>query len=143
MFLSVYHRMAYTVKVEICQTNTDFFRVVEQTVFHYANGGIWEGLTLTMNGSGTSGGLRLKSSGGDYAFVIFGIHNYAPWCDVAVDLASGNTGVEVHPTYYAGGARSHLALVPRINKTDGKGRGFTVQMRQEEGNTYVASIDIS
>ena len=135
--------MSYTVKVQIEQTTTDWFQVVEQTVFHYANGGTWDRLVLTMGGSGTSGGLRLKNSAGDYAFVILGIHNYAPWLDVATDLASGNTGVEVHPTYYAGGSRSGVTLVNSVRKTDAKGRTFAVDMRQEEGNTYVATIRIS
>ena len=139
--------MSYTIHLRINQTSADWFGIVEKTVWHYANGGVWTEVNgeniLTMNGSGTSGGLRLKNAAGDYAFVALGIHNYGPWVDVAVDLAPGNTGVEVHPTYYSPGSRSGIAIVPSVQKTDARGRNFSVAMKQLEDSVYSATITIS
>ena len=100
-----------------------------------------EHLQLTMGGSGTSGGLRLKSTAGDYVFIVFGINAYQPWVDVVVDLTPGDTGVAVHPTYY-GGSRSGIEKKSAALTTDAKGRATLADVWPMEGNAYAAWVEI-
>nr|BAB63922.1 fruit body lectin [Pleurotus cornucopiae] len=98
--------MSYTIKVRVFQTNPNaFFRIVEQGVWHYANGGTWSDkdgvLTLTMGGSGTSGMLRFMTEQGKEAFFIaMGVHNYKRWVDIVTGLADDVTCVRALPEYY-------------------------------------------
>ena len=73
--------MSYTITVQIYQTNPNaFFRVVESTVWQYANGGTWAESNgtrvLTMGGSGTCGSLRFVSDTGENFIATLGVHNY-------------------------------------------------------------------
>ena len=145
--------MSYTIHLRINQTGTDWFGIVEKTVWHYANGGVWTEVNgenvLTMNGSGTSGTLRFKDAAGDYVLIAMGVHNYKRWCDIVTDLASSNTGVEVHPTYYqdasVAGSRSGMLWkqLDKIEKTDSKGKKFAVDFFKADGNDLYATITIS
>ncbi|KAI9428626.1 Cytolysin/lectin [Lactarius indigo] len=69
----------YQIKVLIYQTNphqNEFFHVVEKTVWNFANGGTWSDVDgcniLRMNGSGTSGALRLLSKNGEGCIITLG-----------------------------------------------------------------------
>jgi hypothetical protein len=83
--------MSYNITVRVFQTNPDaFFRLAEQTVWNYANGGSWDSVSgayvLAMGGSGTSGSLRFVSSSGENFVATFGVHNYKRWCDIVTNL---------------------------------------------------------
>ena len=148
-----YTRMSYTIHLRINQTGTDFFGIVEQTVWQYANGGTWtcvNGETvLTMGGSGTSGTLRFKSTSGDMVLVAMGVHNYKRWCDIVTDLQPKDTGMAIHPTYYqdsgVAGNRNDMLWkqLPKIQKTDSKGKSFSVNFFKEDGNNLWAEIDLA
>ncbi|PSS37210.1 hypothetical protein PHLCEN_2v949 [Hermanssonia centrifuga] len=143
--------MSYTINVKLIQTNPEaWFEIVEKTVFHYANGGTWTEKqnmqVLTMGGSGTSGLLRLQHIGDPTHIVAFvlGVHNYEHWSGIATALTPGQTGVEIHPTYYAGGERSKDFTLGATNeKADSWGRKYKVDFYKKEGNTFDATITIS
>ncbi|TFK35136.1 Cytolysin/lectin [Crucibulum laeve] len=135
--------MAYTAAVSLSFVPSHF-TVVESTCWHYANGCTWEQpsssngsqWTLKMNGSGTSGALRLMNSSGEYIFLLVGVHNYRIWLDVLTDLKSDDTAVKIHPTYYAGGSRSGLSLVESIERSDSKGRKVSLKVTAHDGNYF-------
>src|SRR5258708_4060463 len=98
--------MSYSIKVFIYQTNPNaFFRIVESTVWKYANGGTWDLVdgyqVLKMGGSGTSGSLRLQSSSGESFVVTLGVHNYKRWGDIVTNLKNGQTALTINPEYYS------------------------------------------
>ena len=74
--------MSYNISLRVYQRNParGFFHIVENTVWHYANGGTWSEAdgahTLTQGGSGTSGVLRFLSDKGERITVAIGVHNY-------------------------------------------------------------------
>ena len=146
--------MSYTIVCQVYQTNPNaFFRIVEKTVWQYANGGTWSEVNgtqvLTMGGSGTCGSLRFVADTGENFIVTLGVHNYKRWCDIVTDLKSGNTGVEIQPTYYQDGSvsgnRNEMLWkqLAQIEKTDSKGHKFAVNFFKEDGNTLYATITIS
>ncbi|KAL3470495.1 fungal fruit body lectin [Aspergillus californicus] len=120
--------MSYTIHLRIESANDDL-SIVEQAVWHYANGGTWSSREnhhhLTMGGSGTSGLLRIQTTSGELFSVVVGVHNYAPWGDVQVNLAPGDTGVKLNPEYYAGGRLSAEAHKEIARTTSG---GHTVSL---------------
>jgi hypothetical protein len=82
-------------QVYIYQTNPAsgaYFRVVEKTVWQYADCGTWVKvnghLLLRMGGSGTSGSLRLQSETGSsfVATLPVGVHNYKRWGNIITNL---------------------------------------------------------
>ena len=96
--------MSYKITVRVYQTNpNNFFRLVEQTVWKYANGGTWGEsngeYVLTMGGSGTSGTLRFVGDDGEKFIVALGVHNYKRWGDIVTNLADDQTGVVINPQY--------------------------------------------
>ncbi|KAF9559156.1 hypothetical protein CPC08DRAFT_709052 [Agrocybe pediades] len=97
--------MAYTVSIRLFQSKTSF-NVVDI-------------LILTMNGSGTSGGLRVqdKQSGNTF-IVVVGVHNYQFWSDVNTTTTDGPTLTYLHGTYYGSGERKNEA---KWLGDDGKG----------------------
>ena len=144
--------MAYTMHLRINQTGTDFFGVVEQTVF-YGNSGTWTNnngeLVLTMGGSGISGTLRFQSASGDIVLFALGVHNYKRWCDIVTDLQPKDTGMYIHPTYYqdSGVEGSRNAMLwkqlSKIEKTDAKGNSFSVNFFKEDGNNLWCEINLA
>lgn len=145
--------MSYTIHLRINQKGTDFFGMVEQTVWNFGNGGTWAynngEMVLTMGGSGTSGTLRFKSASGVIVLVALGVHNYKRWCDIVTDLEPKDTCMAVHPTYYqdsgVNGSRSDMLWkqLPQIQKTDSKGNSFSINFFKEDGNALWAEIDLT
>ncbi|KAL6233102.1 hypothetical protein BDW75DRAFT_232263 [Aspergillus navahoensis] len=124
--------MTYILPFSIVNKTDDPLTIVEKTCWYYANGGIWtdhdptsissSNLVLTMNGSGTSGMLRIMASSGHIFTVIVGYHNYEFWCDAQVDLSPEETAVKLHPEYYSGGrlsseARSAVERTAKVGRT--------------------------
>ena len=87
----------------------------------------------------------MMSSGEErnFVFVVLGIHNHEPWCDVVQNLRPRETAMEVHPTYHDGGSRCGIALSTFIRKTNHKGFTVTVDMKKEEDHVYLATISIT
>ncbi|OBZ77219.1 Boletus edulis lectin [Grifola frondosa] len=143
--------MSYTLTVTTVQPQPPTIQVVEKTVWYYADGGIWTGneqdgpTTLTMNGSGTSGTLRFMTNDGDFFVVALGINGYVRWCDIVTDLAAGNTGLEIHPTYYNDGERTDARNknLSKLEKTDKQGRKIAVEYTAPIDNTYSVTITIT
>lgn len=137
--------MSYTIKVRITNKTSDEIKLVESSVWMYANGGTWEQLPdnhkLVMGGSGTSGMLRFQTASGEYFAAAFGIHNYAPWSGIAVDLKAGDTLQEVHKTYYAGGSRSSPTVKDSMALTK-TGKGMAISYEEESSKVYVATFEI-
>ncbi|KAI9464096.1 fungal fruit body lectin [Lactarius psammicola] len=105
--VAISQEMSYSIKVLIYQTNPSkngYFRVVEKTVWKYANGGTWNGVdgyhVLKMGGSGTSGSLRLLSNTGESFVVTLGIHNHKRWGDIVTNLGNDETACVINPQYY-------------------------------------------
>jgi len=137
--------MSYKITLRIYQTNTNaFFRVVEQTVWNYANGGTWSDIdgqkVLTMGGSGTSGTIRFQSDTGENFLVIVGVHNYKPWYDIAPDLKNDETGTVINPEYYGSGVRNNG--IQRDNVKNAQGRNLAIKFTVGEGNDLKANIII-
>ena len=145
--------MSYTIHLRVNQTGTDFFGMVEQTVWYYANGGTWTynngEMVLTMGGSGTSGTLRFKNASGSLVLVALGVHNYKRWCDIVTDLAPKDTGVAIQPTYYkdggGDGSRNDMLWkqLSKIEKTDAKGNSFSVNFFKEDGKELWCEINLA
>ncbi|RDW74633.1 uncharacterized protein DSM5745_07295 [Aspergillus mulundensis] len=132
--------MPYTHPITLINNTPETLTIVEKTIWHYANGGIWtehdpdltlnphQGLFLTMNGSGTSGMLRVRSSSGEFFTVVVGYHNYEFWCDAQVDLEDGDTAMKVHPEYYGSGRLAGSASGEKGVKREARG-GRAVEVR--------------
>ncbi|KAG6841063.1 hypothetical protein C0991_002274 [Blastosporella zonata] len=139
----------YSITLRVFQTNPNtHFRVVEQTVWNYANGGEWSLVqgqyVLKMNGSGTSGTIRFLADNGENFIVAIGVHNYKRWSDIVTNLGNDQTGVIINPQYYSQRDREEqrekqLALYEVKNA---KGRQFAIKFIKAEGNDLVADIII-
>jgi hypothetical protein len=141
--------MSYKITLRVYQTNTNaFFKVVEQTVWNYANGGTWTEFdgqkVLTMGGSGTSGTIRFTADTGENFIVALGVHNYKRWCDIVTNLTNDQTGVIINPQYYNGGPRAYMRekQLATYSVSNSKGRKFTITYTVTDGNDLKANIII-
>ena len=143
--------MSYTITAQVYQTNTTaFFRVVEQTVWKYANGGTWDEVKgaylLTMGGSGTSGSLRFVSDTGENFIITLGVHNYKRWGDIVTNLTSDQTGVIITPEYYSdqhpNREKQREAQLTTYSVKNSKGRSFSFNYTVADGNNLVVKIVI-
>ncbi|KAF7971593.1 hypothetical protein HWV62_20766 [Athelia sp. TMB] len=142
--------MSYRIKLDIFQTNPNtHFRVVEQTVFHYAHGGTWGEIDgeklLTMGASGTSGTIRFLADDTGEAFIVaLGIHNYKRWCDVVTNLKNDETGVLINPQYYNNGGRDYQRekQLASYSVKNAKGRNVEIKFTKDEGQDLRAQIVI-
>lgn len=138
--------MSYTINLSIIDDSGDALTVVEKTCWYYANGGTWierDGRhILSMGGSGTSGMLRFKSSTGEIFALAVGVHNYAVWCDLLVDMRNEDTIVRVHPTYYDNGPRGQMLWnhLRRLEKTTAMGRTLTIDFFRNDSHDLFASL---
>ena len=135
--------MSYSIALKLFQTNpSTYYRVVEQTVWNYANGGTWsdtDGIkTLTMGGSGTSGTIRFRSAENGKSFIVaVGVHNYKRWVDIVPNPTNDQTGMIVNGQYYNNGARSAQREAQLATYTNGN---ITVTYTVTDGNTLAANI---
>ncbi|KAG2128030.1 lectin 2a [Suillus bovinus] len=129
--------------------NNSNFTLAEKNVWH---NGRWSNTdsiqTLTMGGSGTSGGLRFISGTGEEFLVVLGIHNYKRWCYINTDLAPPATATNIHPEYYTdGNARNRLLWDQRseIQETSARGTKVDVKYVHEaaDSKSFVVHITIS
>jgi hypothetical protein len=143
--------MSYSITAQIYQTNTNaFFRVVEKTVWHFANGGTWSEVdgthVLNMGGSGTSGSLRLVSDSGENFIITLGVHNYKRWGDIVTNLGNGQTGVVINPQYYEGDhperAKARERQLTSYSVSNNKGRKFSFNYTVADGNNLKVNIVI-
>jgi hypothetical protein len=143
---------SYSISVRTIDTTTGDpgFTIVEKTVWYYANGGTWSNTdsiqTLHMNGSGTSGALRLKNGAGEQFLVLLGVHNYQRWCDIVTDLEPGDTGMKIQPDYYSKTNPRYDMLwkqLDQIKKKSDKGTTVDVKYVEAEGNSLVVHLTIS
>ncbi|KAJ3475349.1 hypothetical protein NLI96_g11896 [Meripilus lineatus] len=143
--------MSYTITIQVYQTNPNaFFRIVEKTVWQYANGGTWSESNgthvLTMGGSGTCGSLRFVSDTGENFIATLGVHNYKRWGDIVTNLANDQTGVIITPQYYSDAHRDREAARERqlasYSVKNAKGRNFAINYTVTEGNNLKANIII-
>nr|ANW37921.1 lectin [Boletopsis grisea] len=142
--------MSYKICVRVYQTNPNaFFRIVEQTVWNYANGGTWSDengeKVLTMGGSGTSGTIRFVADNGEDFIVALGVHNNKRWCDIVTSLAANNnTGVIINPQYYNDGPRAYARekQLATYNVGNAQGRNFAVNFTVSDGQELKANIII-
>jgi hypothetical protein len=144
--------MSYTITARIYRTNSNaFFRVVEKTVWHFANGGTWgevnETQVLKMGGSGTCGSLRFENETGDEKFIVtLGVHNYKRWGDIVTNLTNEETGVVITPQYYSDEHRDREQQRERQLATysvrNAKGREISFNYTVAEGNNLEVNIII-
>lgn len=94
--------MAYTIAVQIYQTNTDaFFRIAEKTTYPGCSWEQVEGVEkLSIKGSGTSGSLRFVADTGENFVLTLGVHNYKPWGDIVTKVPKGQTAASLNLEYY-------------------------------------------
>ncbi|KAJ7688575.1 lectin [Mycena rosella] len=142
--------MSYNITVRVFQTNPDnFFRLAEQTVWNFANGGSWDSVSgayvLAMGGSGTSGCLRFVSSSGENLVATFGVHNNKRWCDLVV---TNQTAMIINAEYYDV-AKFPLRVAHRENQlanysiSNAQGRKFAIIFTAAEGNNLAANLVIN
>ena len=143
--------MSYTITAEVYQTNQNaFFRVVEETVWKYANGGTWGetngAYVLTMGGSGTCGSLRFVSDTGENFIITLGVHNYKRWGDIVTNLKNDETGVIMTPQYYSDAHKSREkqreAQLTSYSVPNSKGRKFSFIYTEAEGHNLKVKIII-
>ncbi|KAG9010287.1 hypothetical protein FRB94_010637 [Tulasnella sp. JGI-2019a] len=144
--------MTYTIGVGFFQSNRYPFMIEEKAVWHYANGGTWEGKDglsyhnwkLTMGGSGTSGALLCRNPmTGDSCCFVLGVHNYKPWCNVVTDLSSSDDATSILSSFYGSGARNQgWVQVQEDKKTTSKGASVQVRFTIADGNSLAADIII-
>ncbi|KZS95393.1 fungal fruit body lectin [Sistotremastrum niveocremeum HHB9708] len=142
--------MSYKITIHVFQTNpTAFFRIVEKTVWNYANGGTWDEVddahVLTMGGSGTSGALRFVADNGENFIATLGVHNYKRWGDIVTNLANNQTGITINSQYYDGTpdrAAAREAQRASYSVANAQGRKFTINYTVADGNDLKANIII-
>ena len=140
--------MSYNVALRVFQTNParGFFHIVEQTVWHFANGGTWAEdnttRTITMGGSGTSGVIRFKSDKNEYITIAVGVHNYKRWCDVVTGLKPEETALLINGQYYNNGGRDFVREKQEVEHTatSPAGTKVTIKYTVTEGNNLAAYI---
>ena len=143
--------MSYNIKLRVYQRNPGrgFFHIVEQTVWHYANGGTWSEangvLTLTQGGSGTSGVIRFLSDKGERITIAVGVHNYKRWCDVVTGLKPDETALVINGEYYNEGKRAYVREKQEVehNATSPSGTKVEVIYTVTEGNNLEANVIFS
>ncbi|KAF8999149.1 fungal fruit body lectin [Cyathus striatus] len=141
--------MSYKISVRIFQTNPNaYFRVVEKTVWNYANGGAWDTVNdeyvLTMGGSGTSGTLRFLADSGENFIVAVGVHNYKRWGDIVTNLSNDQTGIIINGEYYNVKEREQARekQLSNYNVKNAKGRNFAINYTVADGNDLRCNVII-
>ncbi|KAF8273610.1 fruit body lectin [Lactarius quietus] len=145
--------MSYSIKASIYQTDpgrNGYFRIVEKTVWKYANGGTWDDengyQVLRMGGSGTSGSLRLQSNSGESFVVTLGVHNYKRWGDIVTNLANDQTATTINPEYYSSAHPDREAQrekqLSAYSVANLQGRKFSLEYTVAEGNALEVRIII-
>ena len=144
--------MSYSIKVFVYQTNPNaFFRIVEKTVWKYANGGTWDEVegyqVLKMGGSGTSGSLRLQSGSGESFVVTVGVHNYKRWGDIVTNIKNDQTALTINPEYYSSEhpnrQRQREKQLAWYNVANAQGRNFSFEYTVTKGNSLEVRIVIA
>ncbi|KAH9171895.1 lectin [Lactarius sanguifluus] len=146
--------MSYSIKASVYQTNPSkntYFRVVEKSVWKFANGGTWDEVNgyhvLKMGGSGTSGSLRLVSNTGEAFVVTLGVHNYKRWGDIVTNLKNDQTACTINPEYYSNehadrqGQREKQLTAYQV--ADLQGRKYSLEYYVTEGNALEVRIVIT
>jgi hypothetical protein len=91
---------------------------------------------LKMGGSGTSGCIMFQSkTSGERFAVTLGVHNYAPWTDVATSFGD-ETPQEIRDSYYGSGKRNVWSVcngARYISKPLAAGRSVSLTFDQEVG----------
>jgi hypothetical protein len=143
--------MSYTINAKVYQSNQNaFFRIVEKTVWNFANGGTWDetdgSQLITMGGSGTSGSLRFLADTGENFIVTLGVHNYKRWGDIVTNLTNSETGVIINPQYYDDKHPDREAQREKQLTTysvkNNKGRNFSFKYTVTDGNNLKVDIFI-
>ncbi|KAH8725726.1 fungal fruit body lectin [Phaeosphaeriaceae sp. PMI808] len=134
--------MSYTITLKFINDTEDTLTIIEKTC---QDGAVWtergHQQTLSMPNSGTSGLLRFQSSIGEKFIVATGVHNYARWCDILVDLDGSKTAMRVHPTYYTDGDPNYKALwnqATTVTKTTAKGKTVGIYFYKPDSNNLLA-----
>jgi Fungal fruit body lectin len=145
--------MSYSIKVSIYQTNPGkggFFRIVEKTVWKYANGGTWDDnygyQVLKMGGSGTSGSLRLQTDSGESFVVTLGVHNYKRWGDIVTNLQNDQTACTINPEYYSSEfphrQQQREKQLTTYSVANAQGRKLSFEYTKTEGNDLEVRVVI-
>ncbi|KAJ6574540.1 lectin [Mycena capillaripes] len=143
--------MSYNITIRVFQTNPNaFFRLAEQTVWNYANGGSWDSVSgayvLAMGGSGTSGSLRFVSASGESFVATFGVHNYKRWCDIVTNLTNDQVRLLLR-CYYDGKFPDRAAQrekqLANYSVANAQGRKIAITFTAAEGNNLVANLVIN
>ncbi|KAH9995931.1 lectin [Russula compacta] len=143
--------MSYTITAKVYQTNTNaFFRIVEKTVWKYANGGTWSEVddqqVLTIGGSGTSGSLRFVSDTSENFIITLGVDGSKRWGDIVTNLTSSETGVVINPQYYDSNypdrEKQRTAQLTSYSVANSEGRKFAFNYTVTEGNSLAVNIVI-
>ncbi|KZS90446.1 lectin, partial [Sistotremastrum niveocremeum HHB9708] len=143
--------MPYTITARVFQTNPKtFFRLVENTVWNYANGGTWnlnEGdgeYVLNMTGSGTSGALRFVNDTGENFVATLGIHNFLRWGHIVTNIPGDQTGLTVNTSYYNGNPDRAAAREAQNThfQVQNPQRTFTLNYAVADGDNLVVNITI-
>ncbi|KAG6901739.1 hypothetical protein C0995_008393 [Termitomyces sp. Mi166 len=138
--------MAYRISLAVFRSNPDtHFRIVEQTVWNYANGGYWSEengrQVLTMNGSDTSGTL---AENGENFIVAVGVDNSKRWSDIVTNLKNDQTGVIINPSVLP--QRDHEQQRERhlssYSIKNAEGRQLAVNFTVDEGENLAVDITI-
>jgi hypothetical protein len=124
-------RYIFTVKL-----NTPGFDILES----YPSD-LWrveKGVTrLSMGGSGTSGCIMFQSKTKERFAVTLGVHNWAPWADVATNFGD-ETPQEIRDSYYGGEKRDVWSACNgsrNMSKTLMAGRSVNLTFDQEMGES--------
>ena len=93
-------------------------------------------MRLSMGGSGHSGCITFQSkTSGERFAVTLGVHNYAPWTDIATSIED-ETPQEIRDSYYGSGKRNVSSVTSGsryISKVLAAGRSVSLSFDQEVG----------
>ncbi|KAF8547946.1 lectin [Imleria badia] len=136
--------MSYSITLHIFQhPDRGYFSIVEKTCFTKCT---WsqtnDVLTLTMDGSGTSGVLRFMSDKGELITVAVGVHNYKRWCDIVTGLKTNETALVINKQYYGNGGRDWIRekQLAEYNVTSASGTKVEIKYTVPDGNKLDANI---
>jgi hypothetical protein len=143
--------MAYTITVQIIQTNAGtFFRIAEKTCITASTSCVWSEVdgahVLKMDDSGSSGSLRLVSDTGENFIVTLGLDDYKRWCDIVTDLKPSQTAVVISQEYYddrfLDREKQRQRQLAAYDITNSNGRKLRVSYPVAEGNILTANVII-
>ncbi|KAJ8127584.1 hypothetical protein O1611_g6052 [Lasiodiplodia mahajangana] len=143
---------SYAIHLTIDQPSRQTFIPVEKVVWSETKSASTDGWistdtsdhTLVMANSGKSGALLLQSSRNERVFVVVGVHNWVPWCDIVTSISPADSAGKVLAMYYGDGEKAYMRrkTLSEHSVRSAAGTNFRVRFDVVEGHQLIAKFSI-